>query len=295
MFEAASNLNNQILWKGQSMTFYKHAMRCAAALSCCLLTVQSVSAQDNVLPGLLSAGGVLDNPDPDLVLTIGGGASYKPAYFGSDEYEFGPSGTFRLDFIRFPNGFTFGSGAAVGFIDGLSLLGSSNYVSKRNSSDYSEIDGLDDVDTTLELGFGLGYEKDAYRVFANARYGFFGHEAIVGDVGVDLIARPIQGLTLTAGPRLNWGTGKYADTYFGVSQDEAVASGLTAFSADGGIMRAGVEITALYQFNPRWGVRGVFNWDRLTNDAASSPITKQGSEDQYRIKLELVRRVSINF
>ncbi len=277
------------------MTFVKTILHSAAALSCCLLTVQAVSAQDAVLPGLLSAGGVLDDPDPDLVMTIGAGAAYAPAYFGSDEYEVGPTGAFRFDYVRFPNGFTFGSGNTVGFVEGFGLRGSANYIGKRNSSDYSEIDGLDDVDATLELGLGLGYEQANYRAFANARYGFFGHNAFVGDAGVDLISRPVQGLTLTAGPRINFGTDKFADTYFGISDAESAASGLAAYSADGGIISAGVEVTALYQFNPRWGLRADFTWDRLTNDAADSPITKQGSDDQFRVSLRLVRRISINF
>lgn len=277
------------------MIFPNHTAYVTVALSGFLVMAQAANAQDSFLPGFLSAGGALDNPDPDLVFSIGGGASYAPSYFGSDDYDVDPSGTFRFDYVRFPNGFTFGSANSIGFNQGFGLLGSANFVSKRNSSKYSEINGLDDVDATMEFGFGVGYEQENYRAFANARYGFFGHEAFVGDIGLDYIARPIQGLTLTIGPRVDFGTDKYADTYFGISQSESTASGLQAYSADGGIISAGIEMTALYQFNPRWGVRGRFTWDRLSNDAGNSPITKQGDDDQFRIKLDLIRRISIDF
>ena len=277
------------------MKFPKHILSSVVALSGCLFMAQAAHAQDAFLPGLLSAGGTLDDPDPDLVMTIGAGASYAPAYFGSDDYELSPSGTFRFDYVRFPNGFTFGSGNTVGFVEGFGLRGSANYIGKRDSSEHDEINGLDDVNRTLELGLGLGYEQANYRVFANARYGFFGHKSFVGDAGADLIVRPIQGLTLTAGPRMNFGSNKFANTYFGINQTESAASGLAEYSADGGLMSAGVEITALYQFNPRWGVRADLTWDRLTNDAKDSPITQQGDDDQFRIKLVLVRRISIDF
>lgn len=277
------------------MIFSKHIPYFALALSGSLFVAQAAIAQDGFLPGLLSADGELDDPNPDLIVSVRGGASYAPSYFGADHYDVDPSGSFRIDFVRLPIALTFGSSAAVGFNQGFGLLGSANYISKRNSSEYSEIRGLDDVDATMELGFGLGYEQENYRVFAKARYGFLGHKAIVGDVGADLIARPIQGLTLTIGPRVDFGQDKYADTYFGVSQSESAASGLKAYTADGGIISAGLEMTALYQFNPLWGVRAKFTWDRLTNDAGNSPIAKQGDDDQYRINLQLVRRISIKF
>ena len=47
---------------------------------------------------------------------------------------------------------------------------------------------------------GIGYEQAQYRFFADARYGFFGHEAFVGQIGADIIARPVDGLTVTFPP-----------------------------------------------------------------------------------------------
>ena len=69
-----------------------------------------ISDADLPLPGFLAAGGAFDAQDPDLVITIGGGVDVSPAYFGSDEYETGGYGIGRIDFLRFPNGFEYGSG-----------------------------------------------------------------------------------------------------------------------------------------------------------------------------------------
>lgn len=157
------------------------ALVCIASLAGLASTpVSAQTAETTELPGLLSAGGVLDRPDPDLVFAIGAGVGLSPAYFGSSDLEFGPTGVFRFDYIRFRNGFTFGSGRAVGFNEGFGLQGSARYISARDSDDYSELTGLDDIDWTIELGLGVGYEKPNYRFFADARYGFFGHEALLG-------------------------------------------------------------------------------------------------------------------
>ncbi len=257
-----------------------------------------VSAQEDqasIMPGLLSAGGALDNPDPDLVLTIGAGASVAPAYFGSEDLEFGPTGLFRFDFVRFPNGFTFGSGRSVGFNEGFGLRGAARFIGERKAEDYRELRGLDDIDWTMELGMGIGYEQAQYRFFADARYGFFGHEAFVGQIGADIIARPVDGLTVTFGPRLDLGDDKFMNTYFGVTPANAAASRYDSYSADGGIVSAGLELTALYQFDERWGVQGSLEWNRLLDDAANSPITQFGDDDQYQLRIQLVRRVSIKF
>lgn len=278
------------------MTEFRKSAVWVSAIAGALLLGSEGRAQDQgILPGLLSAGGVLDNPDPDVVFSIGVGAGGRPAYFGSDEYEYGATGSFQFDYVRFPNGFTFGSTNAVGFALGTSFVGSARYIRERDSSDYSDIDGLDDVGTTMELGFGVGYQQESYRGYAAARYGFFGHEAFVGELGADYISRPVRGLTLTVGPRIELGDSKFTDTYFGISPEESVASGLDSYSAGGGLYSAGLEATALYQFNPLWGVRGRLNWSRLLDDAADSPITLAGDDDQFRIKIELIRRISLDF
>lgn len=250
---------------------------------------------DGVSPGLLSAGGTLDSPTPDIIITLRGGVNVSPAYFGSDDTEVGPNAAVRLDYIRFPNGFEFGSGQTVGYRRGLGLQGSANYIPERDSSDYSEIDGLKDVDTTLEAGLGIGYEERNYRMFANARYGFVGHNGWVGELGADGIAYPVDGLTLTFGPRVNLGSDLFANTYFGVNGSGSRQSGLPEFEAEGGVMSYGAVFGVRYLWNERWGVEGAARYDRLTNDAADSPITEEGSADQYSITLGITRRISLDF
>lgn len=253
------------------------------------------TAAEAAQPGLVTGAPAARVADPDVVMTLRGGVQVGPAYFGSDEYEVGPDIGFRFDYLRLPGGFEFGSNRTVGFVSGFGLRGSVRYIGERDSSDYDEIDGLDDVDASLEAGLGLGYEQRNYRAFVDLRYGVIGHNAFAGEIGADAIAYPLEGLTVTAGPRLHFGDSRFADTYFGVSPDEAAASGLAAYDADAGLLGAGVELGARYLINDNWGVEGVATWDRLTDTAADSPITVQGSEDQYSVRIGLTRRISLDF
>jgi outer membrane scaffolding protein for murein synthesis (MipA/OmpV family) len=272
------------------------AVACAVA---CVVGAGLAAAQTATSPEpprlTTATGGIFDATDPDIVMTVRGGVEVSPAYLGSDQYEFGPDAAARLDYIRFPNGFEFGSGRAVGFRTGWGLRGTARYIGERDSSDHEEINGLDDVDWSFEAGLGLGYEQRNYRVFTDVRYGFIGHNAWTGDVGADGIAYPVDGLTLTLGPRLGFGDSRFANTYFGISDAESDRSGLEPFEAEGGLMSAGVELGARYLLNDRWGLEGNASWGRLLNDAADSPITEEGSADQYKVRLGITRSISLDF
>jgi outer membrane scaffolding protein for murein synthesis (MipA/OmpV family) len=286
-----------------------HAIGAAALLAACISAPGTASAQTAVSPApappaapvraarpaLTTAAGVIDATDPDLVLTVRAGVQVSPAYLGSDDYEVGPDFAARLDYIRFPNGFEYGSGRAVGFRTGWGLRGSVRYLGERNSDDHDEIKGLDDVDWSFEAGLGVGYEQRNWRAFTDVRYGFVGHNAWVGEIGADGIAYPLDGLTLTLGPRLSFGTDNFAQTYFGVTPEESDASGLDPYNASGGLLGAGVELGARYLFNERWGLEGAASWNVLVNDAADSPVTATGSEDQYQVRLGITRSVSLDF
>lgn len=227
--------------------------------------------------------------------TVLGGIKTSPAYFGSDEYEAAPTFSLTLEYLRLPGGFQLGDPAPSGEIYGFRPRFSFRYITERDVSDHAELAGLDDVDTAVELGAGLGYEARDYRVFADVRNGVVGHNDWVGILGADAIARPSGSLTLSAGPRVNFGDGGFANTYFGVSPAESAASGLSAYDPGGGITSVGMEVSARYNLSDRWGVEGVAAYDRLVDDAGNSPVVELGSEDQYELRLGLTRDISLGF
>ncbi|WP_043767802.1 MipA/OmpV family protein [Roseivivax isoporae] len=226
---------------------------------------------------------------PALVFTLRGGVGTAPEYFGSDEYEVVPDLGFGLRYARL-GGLEFGDPDPWAASRGFGFRGSFNYIGERDADDYDELDGLDDIDAAVELGFGVGYTERNWSVFADIRRGFGGHEAVVGEIGGDIIVRPSEALMVTFGPRLFYGADGYADTYFGVSADEAAASPtLTEFDAEGGLLSAGVELGMRYKLNENWGIEGAVTWDQFTHDAEDSPIVRQGDRDQWGARIGLTR------
>lgn len=232
---------------------------------------------------------------PDLIFSVRGGVAVAPTYFGSESYEAGPDFSLGFQFLRLPGGRSIGSDDPNHIASGFAPRGSLRIISARTAADSPELAGLNDIDLAVELGLGLGYTSRNFEAFGVARYGVVGHEAWVGEFGANLIARPTDRLTLTAGPRLFVGDDTYAATYFGITAAETGVSFPTAFAASGGALSAGVEIGATYQLNDNWGVTGAVRYDRLLNDAADSPITAQGSADQFSARLGLTRRFTLDF
>ena len=230
----------------------------------------------------------------EIGFNLRGGIGTAPAYPGSNEYEAAPAIGGSLNYLRL-GGFSFGDPDPLYAPTGFGAMGSLRYLPKRDTSDHDELDGLDDVDATLEIGGGLRYATPDYRVFGVVRYGAFGHEAFVGEVGADVYARPTDRITLRAGPRALFADGDYAETYFGVSDAEAAASGgnLSAYDPDGGLISAGVEFGAGYRINDTWGVDAIVTYEKLQGDAADSPITED--EDQFRASIGVTRRFTLGF
>jgi outer membrane protein len=168
-------------------------------------------------------------------------------------------------------------------------------VGARDAEDNPELAGMQDIDTAVELGLSLTYRETNWLAVGELRQGFGGHDGVTGTLGADVIMRPSERWTVTAGPRISLGDSDFAGTYFGVTGAEAPASNFGAFDAGGGVLGAGLQVGATYQINDRWFANGQISYEKLMNDAANSPITSGGSEDQVTLSIGLSRAFTLRF
>ena len=156
------------------------------------------------------------------------------------------------------------------------------YKSARKAEDHSELRGLKNVDFAVEIGgFAEYYAFDWLRVRSEVRRGFGGHEGIVADFSADLILPLNERMTFAFGPRYTATDAKYAQSYFSVSNVEALASGLPAYDAKGGSNSVGLGAQIRYQVDSQWEVRGYVEYDKLLGSVADSPLVQlRGSTNQ---------------
>ncbi len=85
------------------------------------------------------------------------------------------------------------------------------------------------------------------------------------------------------------------DTYFGVMANEAARSGYAAFSANGGLVPLGAELTVRNDFGNGWALHGTLGWHELQADAGRSPISEAGSRDHSDARLIFTRSFAADF
>lgn len=229
-----------------------------------------------------------------LNFALRGGVSVAPSYPGSNDFSVGPDLGFTFGALKFGN---LSAGAGIGGIpkSGLAFSGAFRILGSREQADYSELAGLTDIDTAVELGIGIAYRQENWQVYSEARKGVTGHSGVTGTLGADLVFHPTSRWTIVAGPRVSFGDREFASTYFGVTGPEAAASRLAAFDAAGGTLGAGFEVQATYQFADVWALEGAVEYEKLLNSAADSPITALGSDDQWKLRIGLSRAFTLNF
>ena len=256
--------------------------------------MRSSSAVYLAMAAILGVSSPVVAQDRAFNFALSGGASVGPAYPGSDDFEAKPKVGFTFGSLTW-GGKTYGNGIGVVPDNGLSLRGALNIINSRDVDDNPELAGLEDIDTAVELGLNLTYRQTNWLAFGEVRQGFGGHEGVTGTLGADLIFRPTDRWTVTAGPRINLGNSEYATTYFGISGADAAASSFSAYDAGGGVLGAGLQVGATYEINESWAFKGLVSYEKLLNDAADSPITQAGSEDQFRVSFGLSRAFTLRF
>lgn len=218
----------------------------------------------------------------DIVLEVGAGGQVRPAYEGAKAYEFAPTGFVTVHQLWLPWFGTVRDGRPK---DGWSFGPSFRYLSGRESNDYAQLRGLNDIDAAFEVGARVAYTFGMFRPSVAIRQGFGGHSGIVGEAAFDAVLYPTAATEFTIGPRVSFANGEYMRTYFGVSPVESANSGLLVYDAGSGIKGMGVELTGRYRFNEKWALASSFSYEKLLGDAKDSPIVRTGDDDQFSAKL----------
>jgi outer membrane scaffolding protein for murein synthesis (MipA/OmpV family) len=212
------------------------------------------------------------------------GPQLSPSYPGADNLTVSPMvdvgvarGNDQFDYEAADESFGFPMIRGSGFSMGPAL----NFQSGRK---HRETDpGVDEVGTTVEVGgYAQYWLAPGLRVRVEARQGIGGHKGLIGNAGLDYVARDGDRWLFALGPRIAVSNSRFQDAWFRVTPREALASGLPAYDPGGaGVHAVGASATGLMQMTPRWGLYGYAKYDRLVGDAARSPIVRDyGSRNQ---------------
>jgi len=231
---------------------------------------------------------VLPSVSGNWTVMVGVGGEYRPNFEGSKNSKLNPIPIFTIrragsaDPFRAPR-----DSASIALIDFGELRAgpAAKFVPGRKSFNYTELNGLGDVNAAVEVGgFVEYYPVDWFRMRSEIRQGLGGHHGAVADLSADFIVPVIQRLAVSAGPRFTWESTQATSPYFGVNAVQAAASGLPIFDAKGGAHSTGFGTQVMYRVTPQWEVHSYIEYERLLGDAAKSPlVTTRGSVNQTTV------------
>lgn len=232
---------------------------------------------------------------PDWIVTLSAQVSLAPQYPGSERLGFFGSPGISIRRFGQPERFSTpddGFGIALYDTDVLRIGPVGRYEGDRSTYAHRELTGLPYMPPSLEIGGFAEYTPVSWaRARLEVRQAVTGHYGLVETLSGD-VWRRWGDITLSVGPRLNFGNDKFADAYFSVTPQQAFTNqqnggNLSAYNAQGGLTSAGLLAAARYDISDAWRVTGFGGYDRLTGSVAGSPIVQyDGSRNQYTVGLE---------
>lgn len=240
-----------------------------------------------------------DNTPPQargMTVLLGALVGFSPQYEGSDDYEpaFGP-----LASVRWANGYGISLGPSTmrTYQIRADLLPSRNWHlgpllqrrPGRKGVDDNRVDNLENIDAAWEAGAHFGYRLgiDPNNVASTLGINIQA-AADVSDTSNGWLVQPgleyttkVARLFFNARLFSTYASENYMQEYFGIGRSNVRDSGLDFYNADAGFKDVGLRIAADYQFSESWSVGSGLQYIRLIGDAADSPVTDQGSKDQW--------------
>lgn len=229
--------------------------------------------------------------------TIGAGLLMNPAFNGSNDYQLS-----LLPYLKFNYSDVFFASIHEGV--GFNLINNKDWTagpimryqfSRKEDdgtspfrvlgNDTNALQGIGNIDGTFETGAFINYKFEPFDMELEIRKGFGGHEGWISNLQLSYskMLFPYGKRTiLSIGPKTTWVSDNYNQTYFGINTKQSMQSGLPSFSANRGVLSYGVSMSGIVSLANQWTMVIFINYDRLTGDAAQSPLVKvRGDKNQF--------------
>lgn len=176
--------------------------------------------------------------------------------------------------------------------DGAVRAGLNGKILWGRDNDIDELKGLDPVRWGGEVGgFFEVYPTDWLRLRGEARHGIRSHSGLVADLSADAFYDVTPEIRLSGGPRASIASAKYFDAFYGVSAEEAVASGLSQYHPGGGLKSIGLGGAVTWKATDTITASLFGEYARLKGPAAASSLVRErGSPNQFTLGVSTAYR-----
>jgi len=231
-------------------------------------------------PGLALANDTND----ETSFRAGGALLYSPEYAGSADYQLRVLPLISFDDIA---GFELsGLSLAYPLIDIGTGQGPGTWSLKagprvafdfgRDSEDSPTLTGFEDIGASLLAGGFLraNYGPVGLRVDAGQDV-ISGHDGFNADISLGTYLPKgllVDKLAIQPALTLSWADQNYTQSIYGITAQQAAASGLPQYDLGGGFHRASASLLSWYELDDRWQINGIVSYREYIGDYRDSPI-----------------------
>ncbi len=234
-------------------------------------------------------------PLEDFEIILGLGPALAPSYEGGTDYEV--TGFPIIDitwrdrvFLRVERSASFlphGRGLGVNIFKTRSFAAGSylTYDPGRDDSEDGLLNGTGTIDGTLEGGIFAELTSARWRLSADYFQALMedGHDGSRMVFSGAYGGRVSEQLGVSVGAAMTYASETYMQSYFGVTAQQAAASGRPALAASSGIKDITGRIDFRYSATEHWFGLLRSEWKRLMGDADETPLVDPESENQFFI------------
>ncbi len=164
--------------------------------------------------------------------------------------------------------------------------------SGRDSDDSPTLTGFEDIDGSLPIGGYIRSTVGPVGLRLDAGQDVIGgHDGLRVDASIGTFL-PLGKLFIRPSISAHWADNTHNESFFGVSANQAAASGLTQFDASSGIYGYSAGILSWVEFNEKYALTFIGNYRWFTDEATDSPILNaaDGSDEGFFAALSLSRK-----
>jgi MipA family protein len=153
----------------------------------------------------------------------------------------------------------------------------------RSAKDSTDLTGLGNVGTSVELGGFVSYANGPLRYRLRARHDVTsGHSGLVADADISLAIYRTQTTSIGGKLGATWVSGKYMNSFFGATPIQSAASKLPVYVAGAGVKDINLSLGGEVKLSPRWALVMDGGYQRLLGKAKDSPLVRlRGSANQF--------------
>jgi len=220
-------------------------------------------------------------PGRKTMITIGLGPKYSPDYLGSDDYDVDLDIAFYIKLKRFAAS---SSGLSFDFLKHKSISFGPfvKFTGGRKEKVNDALTGLGNINKSVHLGlYGqYVYKSFSFRLSAIKDITSW-HQGWQGKFRVSSLIYHGGKWTVLGSVDATWGDDDYSATWFGIDDDQSVASGYAVYDAGSGIRDVAVHVSSRYTIGDHWSIDATVTYRRLMSGPADSPIVAdEGSRNQ---------------